>query len=472
MEISYARKYRPRTLDEYLGTDNKERVLQRLKDPNNYPQTILLYGTRGTGKTTLARLIAKEMLCTSKVDGHACGKCLNCMTIDDELIDNEFGQTTFGVTEIDVGTDGGKDNILNLAESILQPPAYGCAFNIFILDECHMLTKQAQNALLKMLEEIPSTSVIILATTDPDRLLDTVRDRCQLRLQTKPAQPEELLERLLEIANKEKLTVSKEALKLIINESGRNPRNSITILENVAKNFDKQVTLENTLIECDKVGNDLYIEYINGAQSIDPISSTLSFCEKLETMGITYKDFLDGLIGFVTNCIKIKYGIGIENETKSSLKAAKKLFGDYNISDLDCVLQIMEYAAKMMNSSQNVDKLVVMTTAMRISKTKILQAGLQYVEQETVRETEKGAEIAVQNLKLDQKDSKVLEVTEQSLSAAFGKQIKEIESGDSLRLGATDDDDVSDTESEELAAEDSVTGVMTDEQLLDYFKIK
>ncbi len=469
-EIAYARKYRPKSLDEYLGTEVKMKVRNRLKDEKNFPQTILLYGPPGDGKTTLDRLIAKEMQCTDRVNGCACGRCANCMTIEDELINAEFGSSTLGVTELDIGSEGGKDRVLELAEQVLMPPPYGYKYNIFILDECHMWTKQAQNALLKMLEELPPTTVIMLSTTDPDRLLEPVRDRCQLRIQVKPANAEELVGRLKTVAELEKLTVSEDALKLIVKYNRRNPRLSLNMLENVAKNYDKKVTVANVLKEHNEVGIARYEEYFSGAQSKDPIASTLLICEKLEAEGVTYKDFLDGLIDFVTTCISIKYGIGIEGETTESLMAAKKLFSSYTISDMDCLLQIMEYASKMLYTSSSTERLVLLTTAMRISKVKILEAGLQFVERDTAKETERGAEIHAAALNEEQGTiAKPLEVNEQVLSTVFGKQVKEIASGDNLSIASSNENISTGSESTETGDEEPTADEMTDEQLLALF---
>lgn len=468
-EIAYTRKHRPKSLAEYLGDEVKNKVRNRLKDEKNFPQTVLLYGPPGTGKTTLDRLIAKEMQCLDRQNGCACGRCINCMTIEDELINAEFGGKTLGVTEMDIGSEGGKDRVLELAEQVLMPPPYGYKYNIFILDECHMWTKQAQNALLKMLEELPLTTVIMLSTTDPDKLIEPVRDRCQLRIQVKPANADELVSRLKTVAELEKLTVSEDALKLIVKYNKRNPRLCLNALENVAKNNDRVVNIANVLKEHNEVGIRRYEEYFAGAQGKDPIASTLLICEKLEAEGVTYKDFLDGLIDFVTTCISIKYGIGIEGETTESLMAAKKLFSSYTISEMDCLLQIMEYASKMLYTSSSTEKLVLMTTAMRISKVKILEAGLQYVERDTVKQTERGADIHIANLNAEQKTQvKPLDVDESLLASVFGKQVKEIASGSNVIVeqpvqGTSTEQQDTDTP-EELS-----TDVMTDEQLLAMF---
>lgn len=470
MDIAYAREFRAKSLDEYIGDDIKNKLKNWLKDEKSYPQSILIYGPPGTGKTSLARLIAKEVLCVDKHDGHSCGKCINCMTIEDELINAEYGVETMGISEINVGVDGGKDKIVELTQDVLLAPPFGYKYRIFILDECHMMTKQAQNALLKMLEEMPSTSIIILCTTDPNKLLETVRDRCQLKVQTKPADFEDLLSRLKYICEVKKLRTSEDALKLIIKQNKRNPRNSITAIENIAKNYDHDVTINNVLKEYNVVSIDRYEHFIKGAQGANPIAATLQVCAMLDTDGISYKDFLEGLIDFTTTCISIKYGIGIENETQEALLAAKRLFTMYNMGEMDCFLQILEYAAKMMYNGQSSDKLTLILTALRISKVQLLEQGLQYVEKNAHDETEKGSDIYVENLKAEQVEAKPLEVSDSTLNTVFGKQIKEISSGHNIRIADDEDDDtLTAKEEEKLAKSEDMVASLTDEQFMAMF---
>lgn len=438
MDIAYTRKYRPTLMRDYLGEDLKARVKNRLKDEKNFPQVILAYGTRGTGKTTLLRLMSKEYLCLDRQNGCACGKCDICQEIDEELINAEFGASTLGVTEVNVGTDGGKADIEKLIEDMREQPVYGYKYRVFILDECHMLTRNAQNSLLKILEEPPKHLILMLATTDPDKLLGTIRDRCQLRLQMKPATVEDLVARMLYICQQEKITTSKEALQMIAKACKKNPRDCLMTLENVAKNFDHMVTIENVMKERGQAETELYARYLFNSSVTDgsPIENVLLFLNELEEKGITYRDFMSGFTEFIMDCMAVKYNIGIEDMTHEIGAKAKKLFETYSIEDLDCLLQILEYANKQIVADEAMAKLTMLNTAMRISKVKLLSIGLQNVEFETVKQVNAGTKKAAEVYKEELEKGKIraVSVDDAMLASVFGREVKEVTPGANVAL--------------------------------------
>ena len=332
-----------------------------------------------------------------------------------------------------------------MIEDMMLQPQYPFKYNVFILDECHMFTNQAQNALLKVLEEPPSYLIVMLATTDPDRLLGTVRDRCQFRLSVKPPTVDEIVERLEFIARAEKLTVGTKALPLIARLCKKNPRDCIMTLENVAKNFDHTVTTETVLSEIGAVSTEMYTNYMNGANSSNNIGETLEFMRQLDEKGISYKAFLEGLSDFVLNCMQIKYGINIEDASPDIAEAAKKLFKQYDMEDVDTLLQIMEYANKPVAADESMGRLTVLTTAMRISKVKALAIGLQNLELDTDKETKKGSELAAERHKEETESAvvKAVSVDDSLIASMIGKETKEIAPGANIAL--IDDDDDTDT---------------------------
>ena len=210
--LAIYRKYRPATFESLLGQDLTVKILKEAAREDRLAHAYLLAGPRGTGKTTSARLIAKIANCETRANdgnfkkkGEPCNKCGPC---------NEINEGRgLDVIEIDAASNRGIDEIRNLKESVRVSPA-SFRRKVFIIDEAHMLTKDAFNALLKTLEEPPPYVIIILATTEPDKIPATISSRTQ-QFYFKRALVNQIVGKLEEIAKKEKIQVSNEALELI-----------------------------------------------------------------------------------------------------------------------------------------------------------------------------------------------------------------------------------------------------------------
>lgn len=375
-DMSFARKYRPKSLDEYMGKDIKQVVMNRMSDESNFPQVTLLYGTRGTGKTSIARLMAKEYLCLDRVDGHSCGKCEICQEIERTLIStSEIGVSTTCVTEVDVAADGGKANIDSVLEDAVIEPMYPYKYKVVILDEVHMLKNNIQNALLKLAEEPPKHLALILCTTNEEKLLQTLLSRCQLKIEVHRASEEDLIDRLTYVCKKENIQTSKQALQVICKQTDRVPREALMLLEDVAKSNDNVVTLDTIRKKIGGVNSSLFVDYYRASNR--SLESIMLFNRKLKENNVEIKKFLDGLIKFTMDCINIKYGIAIESYPVEYVKTAKELFKMYNSPELDALLQILEHAISGMDSGDSArTELILATTAMRIGKLDIFTDGL------------------------------------------------------------------------------------------------
>ena len=258
--LAWTRKYRPKSFADYMGDDVKNLVVNRFRDPDNFPQTIMLYGTRGTGKTSMARLMCKEIHCENKVDGHACGQCEMCQMIDEYISSTEAGATCDGIVEVDAATTTGKNDINDIIEELIQPPLYPLKHTVCILDECHKLSNSAQNSLLKVIEEPPPHLVFILCTTDPDDVISTIHSRMQLKIEVRKKTVDELAQRLMWIGEQEGLQISLEACQLIAKKKDRIPRDSIMLLETVAKNYG-HVLIKDVLAAVQDVSTDIFFKF-------------------------------------------------------------------------------------------------------------------------------------------------------------------------------------------------------------------
>ena len=243
------REYRPEVFSEMLGQEHIVRILKNQIETDSTSHAYLFCGTRGTGKTTTARLLAKGLNCTSE-GARPCGQCSACTAIrDGRFLD---------VIEIDAASNNGVDNIRELRESIKYPPAAGRK-KVYIIDEVHMLSTGAFNALLKTLEEPPEYVTFILATTEPDKLPATILSRC-MRLDFKRV-PEHLLIRgMADICSRKGIAVSEDALRIIAANADGSVRDGLSILDQCIAGGDTEVSAEDVLDFLGASGEEVFVE--------------------------------------------------------------------------------------------------------------------------------------------------------------------------------------------------------------------
>jgi DNA polymerase-3 subunit gamma/tau len=218
-----ARRWRPQTFHEIVGQQHVSRTLVNALQTGRVAHAFLFSGPRGTGKTATARILAKALNCHDARPGEPCGRCVSCVEI--------AAGNCMDVLEIDAASNRGIDEIRELKEKVRYNPARD-RNKIFIIDEVHMLTTEAFNALLKTLEEPPSHVVFIMATTEYHKIPATILSRCQ-QYSFKLIQYPLILERLQKIAEAEKITISREALEQVTFSSGGSMRDAVSALDQV-----------------------------------------------------------------------------------------------------------------------------------------------------------------------------------------------------------------------------------------------
>jgi DNA polymerase-3 subunit gamma/tau len=231
-----ARKYRSATFDELIGQGQIAQTLKRAIESGRIAHAFLFCGTRGTGKTSMARILAKALNC-EKSKGpttEPCGKCSSCQAIarGDDI----------DVIEIDAASNTGVDNVREIIENSQYRPARS-RFKIYIIDEAHMLSKPAFNALLKTLEEPPEHVKFILATTEPEKLLPTILSRCQ-RYDFRNIPTREIASHLKDICRKEKIKADEDALLLVAKAGAGSMRDSLSLLDRLLSVGEKELTVE------------------------------------------------------------------------------------------------------------------------------------------------------------------------------------------------------------------------------------
>ncbi len=228
-----ARKWRPTTFDELTGQGPIAGILKNAILHNKVPHAYIFSGPRGVGKTSTARILAKALNCDQGLTAEPCGKCPSCVAITDG--------SSMDVTEIDGASNTGVDNIRDLRERV-RYASYGGGHKVYIIDEAHMLSTAAFNALLKTLEEPPPHVIFVLATTDPKKIPATVLSRCQ-HLPFRRISTQKIKERLKHIAKQEQLKIADTALEMVARAADGSMRDALTLLDQIAS-FSEDITAE------------------------------------------------------------------------------------------------------------------------------------------------------------------------------------------------------------------------------------
>ena len=292
--LALARKYRPQTFSEVLSQDFITSTLQNAIGLGRVSHAYLFTGPRGVGKTSTARIFSKALNCLNPVKNSPCGECENCQEITNG--------TSLDVIEIDGASNRGVEEIRSLREAVKFVPVKS-KYKVIIVDEVHMLTEQAFNALLKTLEEPPEYVIFIFATTDQHKIPVTILSRCQ-RYEFKKISYDEMSKNLENILNIENITYEKDALNYIIRNSDGCMRDALSILDQVIAYSGGNITLKDTSY---LLGiSDAYISNnIFSAVLKEEVKSLPDIIAQIDEKGIDYKYMTECLIEHTRNMLFI-----------------------------------------------------------------------------------------------------------------------------------------------------------------------
>ncbi len=289
------RKWRPRTFEEVVGQEHITRTLKNALRSGRVAHAYLFAGPRGTGKTTTARILAKAVNCLSE-DERPCNRCRICKAIDEgRLLD---------LIEIDAASNRGIDEIRDLREKVNFAPSEA-RYKVYILDEAHMLTKEAFNALLKTLEEPPPYVIFVLVTTEPHRLPLTILSRCQ-RFDFRRIPLEEIVARLERIAEGEGLSVEPAALRLIARSATGSMRDAESLLDQLMA-YGSEITLAQVRSILGIASPQAVKELVSYLATND-VSKGLALIEQLMDEGVDLRQFSHQVVEHLRGLLLIKLG--------------------------------------------------------------------------------------------------------------------------------------------------------------------
>ena len=315
--LALYRKYRPSDFDSVYGQEEIVTVIKNAIINNKISHAYLFSGPRGTGKTTIAKIIAKLVNCEHLENGKPCGKCYNCLNF---LNSND-------IVEIDAASNNGVDEIREIRDKINLVPS-NAKYKVYIVDEVHMLTNQAFNALLKTLEEPPSHVIFILATTEPHKIPLTIASRCQ-KFRFSKIDDKKVVDRLKEISKLENISYEEDALFEIARLSDGCMRDAINLLDQLISYSNSNITLE-----------DIY--KVNGSVSYTDITILLNnilsnektkiieFIDDFDKSGKEINKFIEELIIFIKDVILYKNAGFLSNISfkNDNIKSVSEIYSD------------------------------------------------------------------------------------------------------------------------------------------------
>jgi DNA polymerase-3 subunit gamma/tau len=317
-----ARKYRPQDFEEVVGQGSTVRILRNALSRNRVPHAMLFSGVRGVGKTTLARIMAKALNCEEQKGELPCNKCTSCQEITDGI--------AIDLHEIDGASNRGIQEIRELKENIRFLPT-GSRYKIIIIDEVHMLTNEAFNALLKTLEEPPDHVIFMFATTELHKIPVTILSRCQ-RYELKRVPFGELCEYFRKISEAEKVDISETALEMIGREAAGSVRDGLSLLDQVFSFGGDKMTDEDVREVLGVVDSHVF-EKLGTALLGEDLGGSLEILEEICTGGADLKRFTADLLYFIRGliiCSETKSPDALIEASDRQLAAMKDLAGQYS----------------------------------------------------------------------------------------------------------------------------------------------
>jgi DNA polymerase-3 subunit gamma/tau len=321
--IVLARKYRPQSFEEIYAQEHITQILANAIKANRIAHAFLFNGPRGVGKTSMARILAKSLNCAAGPTDHPCGVCSNCKEITNG--------TSNDVIEIDGASNTSVDDVRELQKELIYAPSQSM-YKIYIIDEVHMLSKSAFNALLKTLEEPPENVIFIFATTEPHKVLPTIISRCQ-RFDFRRIPVEAITERLKEIATRENIEIDNESLYLIARKSDGGMRDALSLLDQILSYSNAKITIDLVQEVFGELPLRIYTNIMGAIVNHDP-AKIIELYHEVSGRGIDLVEFLNSFLEFIRSLLLLKINIPPKGLVKEDLDALSVLIKQVPVNNL------------------------------------------------------------------------------------------------------------------------------------------
>ena len=337
------RKFRPDTFEDVKGQDHIVTTLKNQIRADRIGHAFLFCGTRGTGKTTVAKILAKAVNCEQPVDGSPCNECPTCRAIQ--------AGTSMNVIEIDAASNNGVDNIREIREEVTYRPTQG-KYKVYIIDEVHMLSAGAFNALLKTLEEPPSYVIFILATTESHKIPVTIQSRCQ-RYDFHRISIDTIAGRLREQMEKEQIPVEEKALRYVAKAGDGSMRDALSLLDQcIAFYLGQELTFDKVLEVLGTVDTEVFSKLLRKVLEQD-VTSCIHILEDLLVNGKELGQFVNDFTWYLRNLLLVKTSEDAEEVLDVSSENLKALQEESQLIDIDTLMRYIRVLSELSNNLRN-----------------------------------------------------------------------------------------------------------------------
>ena len=336
--VALYRKFRPPVFDDVKGQDHIVTTLKNQIKSDRIGHAYLFCGTRGTGKTSVAKILARAVNCETPRDGSPCGECPTCKAI-------ESGAAMGNVIEIDAASNNGVDNIREIIDEISYSPTVG-KYKVYIIDEVHMLSAGAFNALLKSLEEPPSYVIFILATTEVQKIPITILSRCQ-RYDFHRITIDTIAGRLREVVDAEQVKVENRALRYIAKAADGSMRDSLSLLDQcIAFNFGEELTYDRVLSVLGAVDTAVFGRLFSYLIKQD-VTGALNLLSEIVIQGRELTQFISDFIWYLRNLMLACTSDHMEDVIDMSTENLQNLKETAKASDLDTIMRYIRVFSEL-----------------------------------------------------------------------------------------------------------------------------
>ena len=431
------RKYRPKDFDSVVGQNAIVKTLKNSIINHNFTHAYMFFGPRGTGKTTISKIFARNINCLEPKDGIACGKCDHCKV--------SFSKDCIDIIEIDAASNNGVDEIRELKNKISLVPSE-LKYKVYIIDEVHMLSIGAFNALLKTLEEPPEHAIFILATTDPQKVPETIVSRCQC-FSFKKISVDTIKEKLDYVCKEEKIKIDEEVLENIAILSDGGLRDALGLLDKLTSYTDKKITMEDFVSINGIISNKQLDEFVSSIMNGD-IAKVLSSINDFDNDGKNLIQVITQVLNYSRNLMvdhylnntKLAYDI---NKLQSFINKLNESMFDIKKSDNTRIfieMLILNYMSSNTITNKVEENVVVEKEIVKektLEKQEIIEPKKEEVKQEVVEEEDEEFDFSKEYEDTEEEVEDVPIKTSNSLVISMPQKILNIDEIMNIRVNNT-----------------------------------